>query len=201
MIVVHVEPSMLAGFLGVAMVAYVIPGPDWLMVMRGATDGVRHGIVTGLGTQAGLLVHGLLATVGVSALIAAAPAAIVVIQVVGALYLLYLGINGLRKAPAEREAQHVGWRQALTVNLTNPKVIVFFVAVAPQFLVRTEPVWPQMLLLVVIDVLLGVAWWTVLAVVLGPVVARVGTARINVVASGLLALIAIALLVYTVSGL
>ncbi|MDJ0394307.1 LysE family transporter [Rhodococcus sp. G-MC3] len=66
-----------------------MPGPDWLMVIRGATEGRRHGAITGLGTQAGLLAHGLLATVGISAILAAAPQVLIAVQVVGALYLLY----------------------------------------------------------------------------------------------------------------
>nr|WP_296780937.1 LysE family transporter [Rhodococcus sp. (in: high G+C Gram-positive bacteria)] len=179
------------------MVAYLVPGPDWLMVIRGATDGRRNGAITGLGTQAGLLVHGLLATVGISALIAAAPQVLVVIQVVGALYLLYIAVSGLRSGLSSGTNTSVGWRQAFVTNLTNPKVIIFFAAVAPQFITSGSPVWQQMLVLTVIDVLLGIAWWTLLAFVLSPIVMRIGTDRINVVASIALAIVAIGLLIYT----
>ena len=192
-----VDGSSLVGFIGVALVAYLIPGPDWLMVMRGATDGAWNGVRTGVGTQGGLLVHGLLATVGVSALIAAAPAALVAIQVVGALYLLYLGVSGIRSGAADDTVTHVGWRHALVTNLTNPKVIVFFVAVAPQFVDSTRPVWPQMLTLTVVDVALGILWWSVLAAVLTPIVTRIGTRRITTAASAALIAVAIGLLIYT----
>lgn len=179
------------------MVAYMIPGPDWLMVMRGSTAGAWNGIRTGLGTQGGLLIHGVLATVGVSALIAAAPAALTAIQILGALYLLYLGVSGIRAVASTDEVSAVGWRQALLTNLTNPKVIVFFAAVAPQFVAPDRPVWPQMLTLTIVDVVLGVAWWTLLAFVLTPVVARIGTHRITIGASAGLAIVAIGLLIYT----
>ncbi len=192
-----ISSSLLIGFIGVALVAYLIPGPDWLMVMRGATDGAWNGVRTGLGTQGGLLVHGLLATVGVSALIAAAPAALIVIQILGALYLLYLGITGIRARTDEHATTHVGWRQALLTNLTNPKVIVFFAAVAPQFIDRDRTVWPQMLTLTVVDVLIGVVWWCALAAILTPIVTKIGTRRITTVASAALALVAIGLLIYT----
>ncbi|MEV0354993.1 LysE family translocator [Nocardia sp. NPDC050697] len=193
------QTSLLLGFVGVALVAYLVPGPDWLMVMRGATTGAWHGTVTGLGTQAGLLVHGLLATAGVSALIAAAPAALVVIQLLGAVYLLYLGVAGLRQPVAAEGAAPIGWREAFVTNLSNPKVIVFFAAVAPQFVAREHPVWPQMLLLTVIDVVLGILWWAALAVVLSPLAGRIGPARINTVASALLVLVAVGLLGYTIA--
>lgn len=198
---VVVDAALMAGFVGAAVVAYAIPGPDWLMVMRGTTVSVRRGIVTGLGSQTGLLVHGLLATVGVSALIAAAPAALIVIQIAGALYLLYLGVSGMRpRRFGQFGSDSIGWRQALITNLANPKAIVFFAAIAPQFVTPGVPVWPQMLVLTGIDVALGVVWWTVLALVLAPVVARVGTGRITVAASALLAVIAAGLLVYTATG-
>jgi threonine/homoserine/homoserine lactone efflux protein len=191
------DASLLLGFIGVAVIAYLIPGPDWLMVMRGATDGAWNGVRTGLGTQAGLLLHGALATVGISALIAAAPAALIAIQVVGALYLLYLAITGIRASAANDTVTNVGWRQALLTNLTNPKAIIFFVAVAPQFVDTTRPVWPQMLTLTVVDVAVGILWWTALAAALAPIVTRVGTRRITIFASTALGVVAIGLLVFT----
>jgi threonine/homoserine/homoserine lactone efflux protein len=191
------DASLLLGFIGVAGIAYLIPGPDWLMVMRGATDGAWNGVRTGLGTQAGLLLHGALATVGISALIAAAPAALIAIQVVGALYLLYLAITGIRASAANDTVTTVGWRQALLTNLTNPKAIIFFVAVAPQFVDTTRPVWPQMLTLTVVDVAVGILWWTALAAALAPIVTRVGTRRITIFASTALGVVAIGLLVFT----
>jgi threonine/homoserine/homoserine lactone efflux protein len=189
--------SLLLGFIGVAVIAYLIPGPDWLMVMRGATDGVWNGMRTGLGSQAGLLVHGALATVGISALIAAAPAALVTIQIIGAIYLIHLGSNGIRAGAARETAPHVGWRQAFVTNLTNPKAVVFFAAIAPQFVDPTRPVWQQMLILTVVDVAIGVIWWTALAAVLSPIVTRIGMRRITIIASGALIVVAIALLTFT----
>lgn len=189
--------SLLLGFVGVAMIAYLIPGPDWLIVIRGATDGRRNGAITGLGTQAGLLVHGLLATVGISALITAAPNILVIIQVIGALYLLYIAVAGVRSGLSPQATASVGWRQAMITNLTNPKAIIFFAAVAPQFITTGNPVWQQMLVLTVIDVVLGIAWWTLLAFALSPIVMRIGTNRINIVASVALALVATSLLIYT----
>lgn len=162
-----------------------------------ATDGVWNGVRTGLGTQCGLLLHGLLATAGVSALIAAAPTALVAIQILGSLYLLYLGISGVRVTGAGDTVTHVGWRQAFLTNLTNPKVIVFFVAVAPPFVDDTRSVWPQMLTLTVVDVAVGVVWWAALAAVLSPIVTRMGTRRITMAASAALAVAAIGLLVVT----
>ncbi|MGA9870896.1 MAG: LysE family transporter [Rhodococcus sp. (in: high G+C Gram-positive bacteria)] len=85
--------------------------------------------------------------------------------------------------------------------MTNPKAIIFFAAVAPQFITSGQPIWQQMLLLTVIDVALGVVWWTLPAFVLAPIVMRIGTDRINVVASVALASMAVGLLIYTAAGL
>ncbi|WP_072806109.1 LysE family translocator [Rhodococcoides yunnanense] len=191
------ETSLLVGFIGVALVAYLVPGPDWLIVLKGATAGPRRGAVTGLGSQTGLLVHGLLATMGVSALIAAAPGALIVIQVLGALYLLYLAITGLMGGTDEGSAAPVGWREGFITNITNPKVIVFFVAIAPQFVGSGQPIWLQMFILTLLDVIIGILWWTLLACALSPLVTRIGIGRINVVASVLLTVVALGLLAVT----
>lgn len=162
------------------------------------SDAAGQDPITGLGSQIGLLVHGLLATVGVSALLATAPTALVVIQVLGALYLLYLAVTGLRsRTHDDTVSPPVGWREAMITNLTNPKAIIFFAAIAPEFVSPGQPIWVQMLILTLVDVLIGVIWWTALAFVLSPVVTRIGTVRINFVASVLLVFVAIALLVFT----
>ena len=124
------------------------PGPDTLyIVARSTTQGFRAGAVAALGIGAGTLVHISAAAVGLSALLAASAAAFTVVKVLGALYLLYLGISLLssqrRNAP-EREIMpaarpRVVFLQGFLTNVLNPKVALFFLALLPQFVDANAP--------------------------------------------------------------
>ena len=124
------------------------PGPDTLyIVARSTTQGFRAGAVAALGIGAGTLVHISAAAVGLSALLAASAAAFTVVKVLGALYLLYLGISLLssqrRNAP-EREIMpaarpSVVFLQGFLTNVLNPKVALFFLALLPQFVDAKAP--------------------------------------------------------------
>ncbi len=81
----------LVGFLGVVLVAYVVPGPDFLVVVRSATDHPAKGRATALGAQSGLCVHMLAAAIGLSVLAARSPVIYDAIKLLGAAYLVYLG--------------------------------------------------------------------------------------------------------------
>ena len=124
------------------------PGPDTLyIVARSTTQGFRAGAVAALGIGAGTLVHISAAAVGLSALLAASAAAFTVVKVLGALYLLCLGISLLssqrRNAP-EREIMpaarpSVVFLQGFLTNVLNPKVALFFLALLPQFVDAKAP--------------------------------------------------------------
>ena len=155
-------------FLGVVLAAYVVPGPDLAVILRSATRGARAGVAAALGAQLGLCVHMLLAVVGLSAVLAAHPGALVVVRVLGGLYLLYLGgrlvLGSFREAPpqATGDEGRAAFAQGLLTNLTNPKAVLFFASVLPQF-VGTDgglPVAVQVLVLGVVDVLAGFLPWT-----------------------------------------
>ena len=92
--------------------------------------------------------HSLLAAFGLSALIAASPSAFLALKIAGALYLLWLAIDAVRNGSAAERLNgraytdavlaHV-WRSAFTVNLTNPKVVLFFLTFLPQFIDAHDP--------------------------------------------------------------
>lgn len=130
----------LLGFLAAALLITLSPGPDNLMVLSlGLARGRRAGMAFGAGCALGCLNHTLLATLGVSALIAASPTAFTLLRWAGGLYLLWLGIQALRSrggsmqvdAPTERPARL--FLKGLFVNAINPKVVLFFLAFLPQF--------------------------------------------------------------------
>lgn len=132
----------LGGFLAAAILITLAPGPDNLLVLSlGIARGRRAGIAFGLGCALGCLSHTALAALGVSALIAATPAAFAALKLSGGLYLIWLGIQALRHArplgapPAAADGtglRHL-FGKGLVANAINPKVILFFLAFLPQF--------------------------------------------------------------------
>ena len=134
-------PDVLLGFFGVAVLLSLSPGPDNLFVITlSATRGVRAGLWVVLGLCSGLIVHTLAVALGVAALVAASATAFTVLKLAGAAYLLYLawgawrapvGPAGQQAAPSLTPLQ--AWSRGVVMNLSNPKVILFFLALLPQF--------------------------------------------------------------------
>jgi threonine/homoserine/homoserine lactone efflux protein len=150
-------------FLGVAVLACVIPGPDFAVIMRTSVLRRRAGLAAMAGTQSGLCVHMLAATAGLSLILARSAIALTAIQLAGAAYLIYLGIRILINArgpgpdPARTGIARPGasYRQGMLTNLTNPKAILFFASILPQFVSHDAPLAPQILMLGVIDIAIG----------------------------------------------
>jgi threonine/homoserine/homoserine lactone efflux protein len=135
------------GFLAAALLITATPGPDNLMVLgMGISKGRQRGIAFGLGCAFGCLSHTLLAVVGVSALIAASPAAFTLLKVAGGLYLVWLGYNALRSSGAVKIDTVKASEESLTrlffkgcfANAINPKVVLFFLSFLPQFVVAAN---------------------------------------------------------------
>ena len=119
------------------------PGPSVLLVSSvSAAGGFRAGLFAVLGMTAGAFVHVLLAASGVAALLAASPLAFTLVQYLGAAYLIYLGIDLLRREPTTTDASNNGaalsdwqyFRRGFLVDSLNPKIALFFLAFIPQFL-------------------------------------------------------------------
>ena len=123
------------------------PGPSMLLISSiAAARGFRAGILAVLGLGAGAFVHVLLAASGVAAILAASPAVFSAVRYAGAAYLIYLGIDLWRKrqtaeAKAQPDQDCLPWQffyRGFLVDLLNPKIVVFFLAFIPQFLVTLE---------------------------------------------------------------
>jgi threonine/homoserine/homoserine lactone efflux protein len=140
-------PEQFFGFLAAAMLITVSPGPDNLMVLGvGISRGRRQGMTFGLGCALGCLSHTLLATLGVSALIAASPVAFLVLKICGGLYLVWLGVQVLRSrgrvriagSGAALESLPRLFAKGLFANSVNPKVVLFFLSFLPQFVIANR---------------------------------------------------------------
>jgi threonine/homoserine/homoserine lactone efflux protein len=165
--------SALWSFALVVGLLTLTPGIDTALVLRTAALG-RHrrawGVV--LGVQTGVLVWGVLTSLGLTALLTASRTAYEILRWAGVAYLLWLGgrmlVDTLRHrgaaagdAPGEtavRDSLGEGWRQGAFTNLLNPKVGVFYVAVLPQFIPAGAPHFTTGVLLACVHIALGLVW-------------------------------------------
>jgi threonine/homoserine/homoserine lactone efflux protein len=148
-----VQTHVWVAFAVASVVISIVPGPDMLYIVSNAVAGGRRsGVVSAFGAATGISVHTLAAALGLSALIQAAPAALEVVRVVGAVVLGYLAVStwlASRRHTADLAAEPVlptrsigrTYAMAVLTNLANPKVIVFYLAFFPQF-VDTGAGWP-----------------------------------------------------------
>ena len=148
--------STIALFLLAATALAIVPGPAVAYIVTQSIDqGRRAGLVSALGVATGGLVHVTAATVGLSALIASSAEAFTVVKLVGAAYLIVVGIRRILSGDAEETERRAlraplrrVYRQGVIVNVLNPKTALFFLAFLPQFVdPHRGAVWPQVAVL------------------------------------------------------
>lgn len=133
-----IETVTLLAFIPAALALNFTPGADMMFCFgQGLRAGAKPALVASLGVSAGLLVHVLLAGLGLGATVAAVPWMFDLIRWLGVCYLLYLAWGAIRNGAISGDAQvrspRHAFREGLVVNLTNPKVILFVLAFIPQF--------------------------------------------------------------------
>lgn len=148
-------------FCGVALLMCFTPGPAVLLAVSNSVDfGGRRTVFSSLGSTLGIFAVSGLAMIGMGTVLALSANAFLVMKVAGATYLIWLGIKRWRSnealiassagvAPTQRR-ERKNWQlvaQGLGVSLTNPKAILFFSALFPQFIVPGEPLVGQYLIL------------------------------------------------------
>src|SRR5438128_7879355 len=138
----------LALFVVSGILLNITPGADTLyIVSRSAGSGAKAGAVAALGIGAGCFVHIFAAALGLSAILAASATAFLVVKLVGAAYLVYLGVAMLRSgathaapaAPPPAAPMSRVFAQGVLTNVLNPKVALFFLAFLPQFIDSGTP--------------------------------------------------------------
>jgi threonine/homoserine/homoserine lactone efflux protein len=169
--------STLSTFIAVVLGLFLIPGPAVLLVLsRTVQGGRRTGIMTGLGIASGDFVHTVFAAAGLSAILMTSALAFTAVKLIGAAYLIYLGIRAilakqgnasLPKVPAVSAAR--AFLQAVPAEVLNPKTALFFLAFMPQF-VHPErgSVFLQFAVLGLIFVALSSMYTTFIALLIRP---------------------------------
>ena len=194
-------------FLGAAIAISVSPGAGAIQSMAtGLTYGLRRGAWSVAGLQIGLMTQLAIVAVGLGAAVAQSVVAFTVIKWIGVLYLVYLAVRQWRTTAEELQvsvdADARGNRLALLargalVNLTNPKGLVFLLAVLPQFVVLGQPLLPQYLTIaltmVVVDVVVMCVYTGLASRILGWLRTPRQQRILNQTMAGLFALAAVVL--------
>lgn len=132
-------------FLGLSWILIITPGPDLIYVLtKGIASGRKAGLISAVGVTLGILVHTVLAALGLSLILQTSAVAFTLVKMVGAGYLVYLGVKMLRSKEQQFELTDDSdlpsrkiFFQGLVSNTLNPKVALFFMAFLPQF-IRTN---------------------------------------------------------------
>ena len=177
-----------AAFLGVSALVIMAPGQDTALTIRNTLVGGRTGgLATAVGVVSGLATWTVATSAGLAALIVASQPLFLALRLAGAAYLVFLGFQALRAAlfsPSRSPSVGVAQKpspsgggsgrgfyvQGLLSNLGNPKIVVFFLSLLPQFIDRGPASFQRLLLLGLIFCCMTLAWLSLYAVV----VARVG---------------------------
>jgi threonine/homoserine/homoserine lactone efflux protein len=175
----------LTAFLGVAVLVIVTPGPDTALTIRNTLMGGRPaGFATALGVSLGQATWALAASVGLAALVSASQPAFLALRLVGAAYLVWLGIQALLVAfgrhggelggvdvrGSRSLAPRAAFRQGILSNLGNPKMAVFFTSLLPQFVAPGGSAFAGFLLLGLLLSVMTLVWLSAYAIA----VARAG---------------------------
>ena len=133
--------TLLLGFVAAALVVLLIPGPGVLyIVARSVSQGYRAGLASVLGLSLGAIVHVIAATAGLSTILLTSATAFGIVKLLGAGYLIYLGIRtlvaGRPTGSMQTRSNRTLYRlltDGVVVSVFNPKIAVFFLAFLPQF--------------------------------------------------------------------
>ena len=184
-------PADLATFVLIALLLTITPGVDTVLVLRSSiTRGTGAGLASAAGICSGLLVHAFLSSVGLTVVLSQSATAYHAVRLAGAAYLLWLGgrilYTTLRPGPVPPEAapgdevegflpqlssprgyRPAAFLQGLMNNLLNPKVVLFYLAVVPQFVPHGGSIVGTSLLLGGIHAAMGIVWLGLIATAAG----------------------------------
>ncbi|WP_308598499.1 LysE family translocator [uncultured Desulfovibrio sp.] len=171
-------------YVPLAGLLVMLPGPDFALITRiSLAEGRGSGQAAACGVALGIMVHTSAAMLGISAIIAQSVTLFTLLRYAGAAYLFWMGLHALRAgrevtaavvrhSGQDGEAQPVSGlrrralRQGFLTNVLNPKAVVFFLTMLPQFLDPHAALWPQFLELGGIMALFCLGWYLLLAALL-----------------------------------
>ena len=200
-------------FLVAATVLAIAPGPDNLFVLlQSAMHGPKAGVLVTLGLCVGVFIQTCLAAFGVAAVVAASTVLLTIIKCAGAAYLTYLAwgawtapVNEVKPNQKSSETERSLtsfqlWRRGILMNITNPKVLIFFLAFFPQFIVKGSSeaqVMYQMFIMGLTFLVVTLVVFSAIAWCAGSLADRIRSAKFQYILNKVSALIFIVLAVST----
>ncbi|CAM2947892.1 LysE family translocator [Vibrio rarus] len=178
-------------FVAAMTLLTVTPGLDTVLVIRNTSRGGKvDGYITSLGICLGLFVHATWSAIGVAAVISQSPSLFNGIKLVGAAYLCWLGLSGIRslrngsssfnmEANTKSVSRLTSIKEGFLSNVLNPKTAVFYLAFLPQFIDQSGNLWLQSMLLAFIHFCLAMLWQCGLASTLDKAKAWLSNGRTN----------------------
>ena len=140
-------------YLGLLVVYMITPGPSHLLMLSNSLgNGFNKSIATAAGDLSANFLQMLAASLGLATIVQSSQQVFFYIKWAGVLYLVYLGVRSIRAGQfnfskgSQRTRQSLYWQGFIT-SVANPKAVVFFAALFPQFIVLTEPLWGQFIVL------------------------------------------------------
>jgi RhtB (resistance to homoserine/threonine) family protein len=190
-----IDPQVLA-FAALAALLTITPGADTMLVIRNVmARGQRAGLFTTVGACSGLFIHATLSALGLSLILVRSATAFDVVKLIGAGYLVWLGVQSLRHASRRRPREMAdiedaasrgrpgrgrwSFAEGLLSNLLNPKVAVFYLALLPQFLSPGDWVFGKSILLAGIHWVEGILWLSVVTLFVGRLRWWISQARVR----------------------
>ncbi len=159
---------MVVAFIVSSLFFAMSPGIGTVFVVNNSiVNGRRSGVLSSLGIMTGGMLYNLVASIGVAAIIIKFPYLFNGIKLVGALYLLYVGIKSFkgRRAVEEGSLEKGCYRKGVLTNLANPKVMLFFMTFIPQFIsLESDGVGMELFLLGSLYLVIELLWFTALSV-------------------------------------
>lgn len=161
----------LAAFIIITLMIIIVLGPDFFVVMKNSiTSGKGNGAMAALGITSAHVVYSLLAVFGIIFILANMYYVFVTIKILGAIYLIYLGIRSIISArqsmnfsTAQMKAQRItylsSYRQGFFSTILNPKALLYYISILPQFLSTGEAVTSQIAILTAIVTTVILFWF------------------------------------------
>lgn len=199
-------------FVVAATILAIAPGPDNLFVLlQSAMHGPKAGVLVTLGLCVGVFIQTCFSAFGVAAAVAASPVLLTIIKCAGAAYLTYLAWGAWRAPVSEADETTIEkkpltltpfklWTRGILMNITNPKVLIFFLAFFPQFLVKGSSeaeVMMQMLIMGLTFLVITLVVFSCVAWCAGSLANRIRNPRFQSILNKTSALIFLALAVST----
>lgn len=169
MVINMLSIETLVTFISISTFLCFLPGPDNLLVLsQSAINGCKYGILITIGLCIGLVIHTSLVSLGIAAIIQANTLAFEIIRLLGVFYLTYLAWGAFKAKPIHLKSNTKSFndtkkliKKGLFMNLSNPKVIIFFLAFLPQFTTDNTIAIPVSLQLLYLGLIFVVIAFTV----------------------------------------